>query len=437
VQDGEIDNTTTFEIRDLHFRAKRAGNYLLSAVGPLSFHSATWGDAKVVLFGGGLQGSVTSAVFYYDPAAPMPALGLTSLVVAADSPQARGYAGLVQLDSLSLLMFGGVKPRAPLSSCLEGRGGCCAASSVGIWDTWLLDLSNQAWRLLSEDSSSQVDDSLTVAMAFGAFSSMSLDHNNYILVHGGFSCGFVPGLSLDDTVCEPPELCPGRLTSTIQLVSITAAGRRPVRYRQRSTASAGPPSARSFHSAQGGSFASGIASTLVYGGLDSGGRALMDLWSIETGSAVPAYAIPFKTSLNGSIGDSAGWELLFASVFTATSGCPSAASDAIAVEIQMASNASLSATVKVFAPRDILLSCVLPLLVSPTALAAAVANASLAPEPVLDAASVAAALQFTGGGMHNFAMPVAEVRFDVNKYDTRSAADGCKKSKFLSLPLLT
>jgi hypothetical protein len=430
-------------LRDLQFRSKRSDTYTITGAGPLSFHSAVWTGSSVALYGGSLRGSDTSAAFLYDHGAPTPELGLAPLPIVADSPAARGYPGLIQASSMELLVFGGAAPRAG-SAATACAGGCCAATVGSVWDMWRLDLSNQAWRAMPEDTAaSAAVGAALLPVALGAFSSVVVGGETYIVLHGGVSCGYTPGLTFASSAasCGSAYACPGRLTDAIQLVVVGSAAHSAMRYRRASAATAGLPSARCFHTAQSGAFAVGEAATLFYGGVDAGGRALMDLWVAETGTVSAVHLLSFAAAVNGSIANLGNWASSLVNVLSSGPECLPEAASVISAEASWVLAAGMNGTgsnnstgkvlIRLFGPEEFL-RCTLPLLAAPAALERVAANLSLVPAPVVDAVAVAKAAGTAAGPLG----PVAEVRFDIHQYDTRSAADGCKRREYRLPPMI-
>jgi hypothetical protein len=140
----------------------------------LSFNVGLQNDTHVLLFGGFIGNSLSSALYAYEMAAQQPSLGFNLVKTwSPEAPEARSYPGLVIQDD-TLFMFGGFRNG-------EGKS-----------DLWMLDIVSSVWTRLSEEARNY---DKFLKLAFNAFSSFNIPGSVVIVASGGLQHGYQKGVS--------------------------------------------------------------------------------------------------------------------------------------------------------------------------------------------------------------------------------------------------
>jgi len=154
-----------FQVRNLEFRASKATRTDLFLL-EMSSNAKVQNSTHVILFGGFIGNSLSSAVVTYEMTAASPALGLSPLaVLSLQSPEARSYPGLFKPDETTLFMYGGFSDGA-------GRS-----------DAWVLDIVSNSWKQIARQDTTDPDQPYPTA--FNAFSSFYLGGQTVFVTSGG------------------------------------------------------------------------------------------------------------------------------------------------------------------------------------------------------------------------------------------------------------
>jgi len=259
-----------FEYRDLEFRARTATSIAVAGVSSLSSISEVANSTHVILFGGFVRNTLTSAVFTYDLSSSRPSLGLKRQKILATGPKSRGFPGVAKPDDFFLLMFGGVE--RDIGPQLEG-----------ISELWALDLTTQKWEVVHTSEGAHVP----TRAAFAAFTTMTIDGQVLLISTGGLEGGYGPN-SFQGNAPDGDR----QVTNAIWVWfywQFYEPGLADVWYPSWAFSKDSQMDARCMHSAKDGTFSAGRSSVMIYGGLDRSGRALNDLWYIDTETAEPGY----------------------------------------------------------------------------------------------------------------------------------------------------
>ena len=282
-----------FEVRNIEFRSRKASRADLQSIRQLSFNVGLQNSTHVLLFGGFIGNSLSSAVYIYEMAAQQPSLGFSRVNAwSPQAPEARSYAGLVKKDNM-LYMFGGFS---------NGRG---------ISDLWQLDIVSSVWTLLSKQAR---NNDKYLQTAFNAFSTFSTNPDEVVIVvSGGLQGGYKAGVSFGpkknppgtnfsvssdnyfnvngadwwgSVVTKSPKEC--CRFSAAESSTLKEACQFWLERKQKvdDFAEIGPdsgcePEARAMHTVTFGKFANGRESLLVYGGVEQTGNALADFWHVD------------------------------------------------------------------------------------------------------------------------------------------------------------
>jgi hypothetical protein len=284
-----------FEVRSIEFRSRKASRADLQNMRQLSFNVGLQNSTHVLLFGGFIGNSLSSAVYIYEMAAQQPSLGFNRVNAwSPQVPEARSYAGVVKKDNM-LYMFGGFS---------NGRGKS---------DLWQLDIVSSVWTLVSNQARNSDIYLQTAFNAFGTFTSTANPDEVIIVVSGGLQGGYKAGVSFG-----PKKKPPGTNFSVSSAIYFNINGapwwgsvmtRSPKECCRFSAAQSstlkqacqfwldrkksvddfaeiGPdrgcePEARAMHTITWGKFANGRESLLVYGGVEQTGNALADFWHVD------------------------------------------------------------------------------------------------------------------------------------------------------------
>jgi hypothetical protein len=297
----------------------------------LSFNAGLHNDTHVLLFGGFIGNSLSSALYAYEMAAQQPSLGFSLVNTwSPEAPEERSYPGLVIQDG-TLYMFGGFR---------DGGGKS---------DLWKLDIVSSVWTQVSKEA--RYYDKF-LKSAFNAFSSFKIDGTVVIASSGGLQRGYQKGMSFpskkkagsDFSVSgdsyfsidgqdwwgltrtkSPRECCrfatakssaaaceywlerkspveisngtfkvkPNEHTDKDEQGNELSQALRALRKggmtdvgMSMGTLDLGSdrgcePEARAMHTVTWGEFANGKASLLIYGGVGQTGRALADFWHVD------------------------------------------------------------------------------------------------------------------------------------------------------------
>ena len=267
-----------FVVQNILLRLGTFSSGSVASVGEISSHSVVLTGSNAIIFGGYARNAPTSATYKYDLAAVTPGLGLSNIFAAASGPNARGYAGLVQQNELTLILFGGVGGAGTSS---EG----CAGTVVGLWDVWTLDLSSQVWTAVPKIAGVIYP----VTTAFSAYAHFTIDTATVLLLHGGIQCGYEPGVtftgSCPTSVTQLGDsLCSGLVTPSLQAVAINSLATGLEYFTmlcRKATSTSTAPTARCMHAMLAGSFLD-AENIILYGGLSGAGEALSDLWYVSS-----------------------------------------------------------------------------------------------------------------------------------------------------------
>jgi hypothetical protein len=284
-----------FEVRSMEFRSRKASRTDLQNMRQLSFTVGLQNSTHVLLFGGFIGNSLSSAVYIYEMAAQQPSLGFNRVNAwSPQVPEARSYAGVVKKGNM-LYMFGGFS---------NGRGKS---------DLWQLDIVSSVWTRVSNQARNNDVYLQTAFNAFGTFTSTANPDEVIIVVSGGLQGGYKTGVSFG-----PQKKSPGTNFSVSSATYFNINGapwwgsvmtkspkeccrfsaaqsstlKQPCQFwleRKRSVddfAEIGSdrgcePEARAMHTVTWGKFASGRESLLVYGGVEQKGNALADFWHVD------------------------------------------------------------------------------------------------------------------------------------------------------------
>jgi hypothetical protein len=152
-QESPRPTNASFEVRSIEFRSRKASRAELQNMRQLSFSVGLHNDTHVLLFGGFIGNSLSSALYAYEMSAQQPSLGFTLVNTWSPlAPEARSYPGLV-IQGDTLFMFGGFR---------DGEGKS---------DLWKLDIVSSVWRQVSKEARNY---DKILKLAFNAFSTMSL-----------------------------------------------------------------------------------------------------------------------------------------------------------------------------------------------------------------------------------------------------------------------
>jgi hypothetical protein len=325
----------SFEVRSIEFRSRKASRAELQNMRQLSFNAGLHNDTHVLIFGGFIGNSLSSALYSYDMAAQQPSLGFSLVNTwSPKAPDARSYPGLVIQDD-TLYMFGGFRNG-------EGKS-----------DLWMLDIVSSVWTRLSKEARSY---DKVLKLAFNAFSSFNFGPSLVIVASGGLQRGYKSSVSFSSTAelgadfsvsgdtyfqiegkdswslirtKSPRECCRFAIDSSTPSDTDSAAAceywlerKSPVeifngtfKVKSKYNATAGDPlpdrdeqnntlsealralrksggldlgsdrgcepEARAMHTVTWGEFANGKASLLIYGGVGQTGNALADFWHVD------------------------------------------------------------------------------------------------------------------------------------------------------------
>ena len=173
-QDSPRPTNASFEVRSIEFRSRKASRAELQNMRQLSFNAGLHNDTHVLLFGGFIGNSLSSALYAYEMAAQQPSLGFSLVNTwSPEAPEARSYPGLVIKDD-TLYMFGGFRNG-------EGKS-----------DLWKLDIVSGVWTRLSEQARNY---DKFLKLAFNAFSSFNSEGSVVIVASGGLQRGYQKGVS--------------------------------------------------------------------------------------------------------------------------------------------------------------------------------------------------------------------------------------------------
>lgn len=292
---GTVKLTTeeNFEVRDLEFRSRKAGDQQVSGVGSLSAMAVASNSTHVMLFGGFLSNALTAAVWTYSLSAASASLGLQAMPAYSVGPDSRGFPGLIKPDDNTLIMYGGV------------------SGGVGLGDLWALDVSTQNWAKLHDSiPTTPPPASFT---AFAQIAEQTAGEGTTLIsaggILGGYKSGvtFMKGADISDTENQPTsDAYAWNSGSMVQ-------GQDPSMWFTTRTAGSeygdglygccdfadtcpeefqgvgcGLPAAASY-SMVFGYFSAGMASFLLYGGLDRDGDASSEMWYIDVSNEEIAF----------------------------------------------------------------------------------------------------------------------------------------------------
>lgn len=326
-----------FEYRDLEFRSRKASRMSFAGVSGLSSHSEVANSSMVILFGGFVRNTLTSAVYTYNLASASPSLGLSKFAVLAEAPPARSFPGVVKPNDVLLLMFGGTQNSDTINH--EGNS-----------QMWELDLTTQKWSVVHEDGLPTTPD----PAAFFAFTNIADGSGSVLLLmHGGLAEGFnvtktfqfSPSANEDFEDLHQPS-------NTIRLWFFDSYGTDEADnwwtvYSLQGTTEAeccipGDPNrpaycgaapiygceqpGRAMHTVQPGTFSAGLDSIMLFGGVGRYGDALSDLWYHDASD--PGVGFPVQLTFTGItaeefLNDEGSFRSLVEASFTFTDGdCP-------------------------------------------------------------------------------------------------------------------
>jgi hypothetical protein len=173
-QESPRPTNASFEVRSIGFRSRKASRAELQNMRQLSFNAGLHNDTHVLLFGGFIGNSLSSALFSYEMAAQQPSLGFSLVNTwSPEAPEERSYPGLV-IQGDTLYMFGGFR---------DGEGKS---------DLWMLDIVSSVWAQVSKEARSH---DKFFKLAFNAFSNFKISGTVVIVASGGLQGGYQKGVS--------------------------------------------------------------------------------------------------------------------------------------------------------------------------------------------------------------------------------------------------
>jgi len=172
----------SFQVRDLEFRAGKGSRVDLS-LRELSSHTAVYNASHVILFGGFIGNSLSSATFIYELSGASPPLAFSPVrVLSQQVPPARAFHGLVKPDDDTLVVFGGYS---------EGSG---------MADMWKLDILSSSWTVLFKENKN--DKSLPYPSPLSSFAFFYVP-DLVLCTMGGLHGGYKAGVSFRPTPASP------------------------------------------------------------------------------------------------------------------------------------------------------------------------------------------------------------------------------------------
>jgi hypothetical protein len=173
-QESPRPTSASFEVRSIEFRSSKASRAELQNMRQLSFNVGLHNDTHVLLFGGFIGNSLSSALYAYEMAAQQPSLGFNLVKTwSQEAPEARSYPGLVIRDD-TLFMFGGFR------------------NGEGQSDLWKLDIVSSVWTRLSREARNY---DKFFKLAFNAFSYFNIAGSFVMVASGGLQQGYQKGVS--------------------------------------------------------------------------------------------------------------------------------------------------------------------------------------------------------------------------------------------------
>ena len=319
------------QVRDFHFRAGKAATTELD-IPEVSSNVKVQNSSHVILFGGFVGNSLSSAVFIYQIAATTASLGFDAVSILSDrSPSLRGYPGLVKPDDSTLVMFGGY------------------SKGSGRSDMWKLNLDSSLWTLAAKQEVTNA--AKAYPTAFNAFSYFYVDGSLVLASVGGLRGGYRQGVSFvngpsstnnEYSITEidsffiwpsdgtsftgdaskminlyPKECCSANNPSSSEQAQCASANYYGTADQHNLGTKSCPYEPRAMHTATFGYFVAGQPAVLLYGGVNQNGNSLQDLVYVDmalnalTSMAPPAdgastFVFRFDFSLGG-VADVSTW----------------------------------------------------------------------------------------------------------------------------------
>jgi len=166
--------------RELKLRDRQMQQFLSSTFPGASGHSVVGNDTTAVVFGGFVSNSMTSGVFTLDLTAATFDSAFKRMQIIGTAPLPRAYSPMFMAGAESMLMVGGV------ASQINDDG--LGVKRAGLKDVWQYSFVNSRW--------TQLHSRWPVSNhAFQSSTSYTVSGSTLLLVHGGVSDAYVPGVT--------------------------------------------------------------------------------------------------------------------------------------------------------------------------------------------------------------------------------------------------